>query len=91
MEKVIIEIKKRNRDYGIITWPYSLDYEVKTLFNLKEHVTVVVGDKTLENRKISYKFRRFSIGKKRIQTFLPSTSKIAIIKENNTYRIKPEE
>lgn len=91
MEKVTVEIKKRNRDYGIITWPYSIDFEVKTLFNLKEHITVIVGGKTLENRKVSYKFRRFSIGKKRIETFFPTTSRIAIIKEENNYRIEPEE
>jgi len=90
MDKVTVEIKKRNRDYGIITWPYSLDYEVKSLFNLENFVTVVVGGKTLENRKVSYKFRRFSIGKKRIETFLP-TSKISIIKEKDYYRIEPED
>lgn len=90
MDKVIVEMKKRNRDYGIITWPYSLDYEVKSLFNLESLITVVIGDKTLENRKVSYKFRRFSIGKKRIETFLP-TSKISITKENNYFRIEPED
>ncbi len=88
MEKVTIEIKKRNRDYGIITWPYSLDYEVKTLFNLGEQISVIVGDKILENRKVSYQFRRFSIGKKRIETYL-SAETIIITKEGNYFRITP--
>ena len=90
IDKVIVEIKRRNRDYGIITWPYSLDYEVKTLFNLKESITVKVGNKVLENRKVSYKFRRFSIGKKRIDTHFPTT-RISIIREQDYYILQPEE
>lgn len=90
IEKIIVEIKRRNRDYGIITWPYSLDYEVKTLFNLEEFITVKIGSKVLENRKVSYKFRRFSVGKKRIDTYFPS-EKISITKEKDYYILQPED
>lgn len=90
IEKVVIEIKKRNRDYGIITWPYSLDYEVKTFFNLEEEISLKVGDKILKNRRVSYKFRRFSIGKNRINTYL-SGSKISIIRGSDYYIIRSED
>lgn len=64
---VKIEIKKRNQDFGIVTWPYSMDYEIKTLFGLKESINVDFNGKLLKNRKVSYKYRRFSVGKKRIE------------------------
>jgi hypothetical protein len=66
--EIKIDIKKRNRDFGIITWPYSLDFEIKTLFDQKNRIDLLFNDKPLKNRKVSYKYRRFSIGKKRIES-----------------------
>lgn len=66
--EITLEIKKRNRDFGIITWPYSLDFEIKTMFELKETINIEFGDKIFTNRKVSYKYRRISIGKKRIES-----------------------
>jgi hypothetical protein len=66
--EIQIEIKKRNRDFGIITWPLSLDFEVKTLFEQKNRIDLLYNDKTLKNRKVSYKYRKFSIGKKRLES-----------------------
>lgn len=68
MQDVKIEIKKRNRDFGIVTWPYKQDFEVKTLLELKERINIEFGSKVFKNRKVSYKYRRFSIGKKRIES-----------------------
>ena len=67
--EIKIEIKKRNRDFGIITWPYSMDFEVKTFFELKDKINIEFDEKLLPERKVSYKYRRFSIGKKRIESF----------------------
>ncbi len=64
--EIKIEIKKRNRDYGILTWPYQLDFEIKTLFELKEICNFEFDGQELLSRKVSYKFRRIAIGKKRI-------------------------
>ena len=83
--EIKIEIKKRNRDFGILTWPYSLDFEVKTLLDLKETIDIEFDGKYLKNRKVSYKYRRFAIGKKRIESlgkkkfFILSKSKDKII------------
>jgi len=81
MDEIKLEIKKRNRDFGIITWPYSQDFEVKTLFDLKETINIEFNGKVFKNRKVSYKYRRFNFGKKRIESmsgrkfFLLSRSK----------------
>lgn len=68
MEEIKIEIKKRNRDFGIVTWPYTQDFEVKTLLELKDTINIEFEDKLFKNRKVSYKYRRFSIGKKRLES-----------------------
>lgn len=66
--EITLEIKKRNRDFGIITWPYSLDFEIKTMFELKDTINIEFGDKIFKSRKVSYKYRRISLGKKRIES-----------------------
>jgi hypothetical protein len=80
--EIQIEIKKRNRDYGIITWPLSLDFEVKTLFEQKNKIDLLYNDKTLKNRKVSYKYRKFSIGKKRLE--LMSDRKYFVLSKKGT-------
>lgn len=59
-----IEIKKRNRQYGLFTWPYSLDYEMKSLLKQRENIQVIFPDGKEKKRKVSYKYRRFSVGSK---------------------------
>jgi len=49
--EVKLEIKKRNRDFGIVTWPYSLDFEVKTMLELKESVNILLKYKFLKPEK----------------------------------------
>jgi hypothetical protein len=66
MEKIKLELKKRNRDFGIITWPHTKDFEIKTLFKDIERVNVEFGDKVFNNRKVDSKYRRISFGKKRM-------------------------
>ena len=84
--EVKIEIKKRNLDFGILTWPYSLDFEIKTMFELRDNIDIQINDKLLKNRKISYKYRRFSVGKKRLESF--SNFKYFILtKKKNTIQI----
>ncbi|MCU0446448.1 MAG: hypothetical protein MUE85_16200 [Microscillaceae bacterium] len=65
--EIKIPIKKRNRDFGIITWPYSFDFEIKTLFAMQNEIDVEFNEKILKKRKVSYKYRRFSIGRKRLE------------------------
>jgi hypothetical protein len=67
MEQLKVPVKKRNIDFGIITWPYALDFEAKSLFGQKDRITIEYDGKLLQNRKVSYQYRRFSIGKKRIE------------------------
>jgi hypothetical protein len=62
-----LEIKRRNREYGIVTWPYAMDFEVKTLMQQKDIIDIKVGNAVLPNHVVSYKYRRFNIGKKLIR------------------------
>ena len=83
--KVKLELKKRNREYGIITWPLKLDFEIKTLFNCKTEFSYHFQGKAYSKRKISYKFRRFSFGKQKIASL--NKNFVTIRKENNIYLI----
>jgi hypothetical protein len=67
--EIKIEIKKRNLDFGIITWPLAMDFEVKTFFELQDKINLEFNGQPLPERKVSYKYRRFSIGKKRLESF----------------------
>ncbi|MBA7495580.1 hypothetical protein ES702_06167 [subsurface metagenome] len=81
---IILELKKRNRDYGLITWPHALDFDVKTLFDQSEKLNFEFGNKIL-TRKISYQHRRFSIGKKRLE----SLKKISLSRKGKLISIQP--
>ena len=78
--EVKLTINKRNRDFGIITWPYSLDFEIKTLFEQKDIIEFKFDGKILK-RKISYKYRRFSFGKNRFQKV--AEKKHCLLSKNN--------
>ena len=84
--KVVLEIKKRNKDYGIITWPYSLDFDIKTLFEQKVIIDFQFEKEKL-TRKISYKYRKIAFGKTRLKN-LEDAKYISLSKENNIIRIK---
>ncbi|MGO3720006.1 MAG: hypothetical protein ACTJGD_11780 [Mesonia hippocampi] len=82
MESLKLELKKRNRDYGIITWKLNQDFEVKTLLNNSKTVNVEFGDKVYLNRKVDYKYRRIPFGKKRM-TKIKNDHIILTIKKGN--------
>jgi len=67
MDSLKLELKKRNRDYGIITWKLNQDFEVKTLLGNAKTVNVEFNNKVYSNRKVDYKFRRIPFGKKRME------------------------
>ena len=67
METLKLELKKRNRNYGIITWQLNNDFEVKTLLNNLKTINIEFGEKVYSNRKIDYKYRRLPFGKKRME------------------------
>lgn len=85
---VTLNIKKRNRDYGIITWAYSQDYDIKKLFNNSEYLDFEFMGKTFLGKKISYKYRRFSIGKKRLES-IKEFDKLYLSKKGKLIKIKP--
>lgn len=87
---IVLEIKKRNREYGIITWAYSQDYDIMTLFNKSEYLDFEFEGKLYKNKKVSYKYRRFSIGKKRLESIKDFT-KLSLIKKGKVILIKPIE
>ena len=57
-----ILIKKRNRDYGILTWELSDDFDIKTLFKNQGSIYLDFDGK-VKLKKVDYKYRRLSIGK----------------------------
>jgi len=58
-----ILIKKRNRDYGILTWGLYDDFDIKTLFENKSSISLDFDGK-VKLKTVDYKYRRLSIGKK---------------------------
>jgi hypothetical protein len=85
---IILKLKKRNRSFGIITWEYKQDFEVMTLFNKRDRIDYKFNKKIYNNRKVDYKYRRISFGKKRMKT-LVDYDYISLIKTNNIIVIKP--
>jgi hypothetical protein len=85
---LVLDIKKRNRDYGIITWVYTQDYDIMTLFNKSEYLDFEFEGTLFKNKKVSYIYRRFSLGKKRIES-IKDFNKLALIKKENVIIIKP--
>jgi hypothetical protein len=85
---IVLDIKKRNREYGIITWPYSQDYDIMTLFNKSEYLDFEFEAELFKNKKVSYKYRRFSIGKKRLES-IKYFNKLSLIKKGKVILIKP--
>lgn len=67
MESIKLELKNRNRTYGIITWKLSQDFEIRTLLGNSKTVNIQFMDKVYSNRKVDYKYRRISFGKKRME------------------------
>lgn len=82
MDSLKLELKKRNRDYGIITWKLKQDFEVKSLLGNAKTVNVEFGDKVYLNRKVDYKYRRIPFGKKRM-TKIKNDHIILTIKKGN--------
>jgi len=76
-----IEIKKRNKDYGLLSWSKEQDFEVMTLFNKSDYLTFVVDNGKPKRKKISYKYRRISIGKKTMEN--NSKSKLFVLSKSN--------
>ena len=66
MNLLKLELKNRNREYGIITWKIAQDFEVKTFLRNSNKVNVQFGKKVYSNRKVDYKYRRIAFGKKRM-------------------------
>jgi hypothetical protein len=85
---IVLDIKKRNREYGIITWAYSQDYDLMTLFNKSEYLDFEFEGELFKNKKVSYKYRRFSIGKKRLES-IKDFNKLSLIKKGKVILIKP--
>lgn len=77
MKEIAVEIKKRNRDYGIITWSFRQDDEVKSMLLEKKVVPILVGDRLLGDRKVDYKYRRISLPKKYFEQY-PKSEQISL-------------
>ncbi|MFS4492911.1 hypothetical protein [Maribacter sp. 2308TA10-17] len=84
---IVLKIKKRNRDYGIITWAYTQDYDIMTLFKKSKYIDFKFEGKLYKNRKVSYKYRRFSIGKKRLES-VSEFDKLSLVKKGKIVLIK---
>jgi len=65
-----IPINNRNRQYALFTWPIFLNSEIIALFNNQETIDVSVrGAKKQTTKRVSYKYRRFTIGHKVLRQF----------------------
>jgi|GEM_PF-2087671 len=67
---IVIPINNRNRQYALLTWPKFLDADIEELFDKKETIRVSIkGEKKEKTKKVSYKYRRFTIGHKVLDQF----------------------
>jgi hypothetical protein len=65
MTLIIVEIKKRNRDYGLFTWTADLDEKMKKMIPERGSLKINFDGKMI-TRKVSFKYRKFSISKKKL-------------------------
>ena len=80
--EIKIPIKKRDKQFGLLTWPKKFDFEIMTLFNKTELINVSVNGAQGINKKVSYRYRRFSMGKRVFKNNLDA--KNFIIKKRGT-------
>lgn len=71
---ITLEIKKRDRDYGLFTWSRTLDFEILTLFEKSDYLMFSVNGDIPRKKKINYKYRRFTLGKRVFQNNTSSTT-----------------
>lgn len=69
MNQIIVPIKKRNREYNIFTWPYRKDSEVFSILSKKDTIDLYIFDELVKSRKVDYKYRRITIGKRKMSKF----------------------
>jgi hypothetical protein len=79
---ITLEIKKRDRDYGLFTWSRTLDFEIMTLFEKSEYLMFSVNGGKPRKKKINYKYRRFTLGKIVFQNNTSSTT-FTLLKEKD--------
>ena len=60
---VRVPIKTRDKQFGLFSWTKDLDFDILTLFNRQEQIVFLVTGKE-RSKKVSYKYRRFTLGKK---------------------------
>ena len=82
METLKLELKTRNRNYGILTWKLSQDFEIKTLLGNAKSVNIEFANKLYPNRKVDYKYRRIAFGKKRMEKINKDNVALTIVKGN---------
>lgn len=82
MNTLKLELKKRNRNYGIITWKLNQDFEIKTLLKNSDTVNIEFENKVYSNRKVDYKYRRIPFGKKRMENIKKDFIQITMKKGN---------
>src|SRR6202035_4733699 len=69
-----IPITPRSFRFGYIIWPAALDDSVKDFFGGRETVNVSFLDSFLGEKRLDYKYRRISIGPKKIKSIPPTAT-----------------
>lgn len=82
METLKLELKTRNRNYGILTWKLNQDFEVKTLLGNAKKVNIEFANKLYSDRKVDYKYRRIAFGKKRMEKINKDYVVLTMVKGN---------
>ena len=59
---VSLPIRERCRRFGYVYWPKRVDSAVRNLFGLKQTVDVVLDGLYIGQKKVSFDYRRLSIG-----------------------------
>lgn len=82
MKGLKLEIKTRNRIYGILTWKVSQNLEIKKLLSNSNFVKIEFANKLYPERKVDYKYRRISFGKKRMEEIFKNYVTLTVVNGN---------
>ncbi|SHG26379.1 hypothetical protein [Flagellimonas flava] len=88
MSKIKLELKKRNKSFGIITWPFSMDETIRDFLKSNPTIDIMFENQLYPNRKVDYKYRRISFGGKSKMKKLQDSNYITLEKQKKHVLVK---
>jgi hypothetical protein len=78
-----IPVTSQSLRFGYIYWPAALDDSVRDFFGDRKTVNVSFLDSFLGEKRLDYKYRRISIGPRKIQSVPPTATTFRLTFRND--------